>query len=122
MAPFEPYTEISLIGDATPADWTLPSSAPMTKIDEYTYQWTGNLTAGEIKFTCDNQSDWMGAWFMAVENGLTFEAGEYDMYWIDKTNPDYGYGSLDNKWVVTDPGNYTITLYQATEKLLVQKN
>ena len=50
---------------------------------------------------------------MAVENGLTFEAGEYDMYWIDKTNPDYGYGSLDNKWVVTDPGNYTITLNQA---------
>ena len=92
-----------MIGDDTPAGWTLPSSAPMTKIDEYTYQWTGNLTAGEIKFTCDNQSDWMGAWFMAVENGLTFEAGEYDMYWIDKTNPDYGYGSLDNKWVVTDP-------------------
>ena len=59
---------------------------------------------------------------MAVENGLTFEAGEYDMYWSDKTNPDYGYGSLDNKWVVTDPGNYTITLNQATEKLLVQKN
>lgn len=67
MAPFEPYTEISLIGAATPAGWTLPSSAPMTKIDEYTYQWTGNLTTGEIKFTCDNQSDWMGAWFMAVE-------------------------------------------------------
>lgn len=39
MAPFEPYTGISLIGDATPAGWTLPSSAPMTKIDEYTYQW-----------------------------------------------------------------------------------
>ena len=43
------------------------------------------------------------------------------MYWIDKTNPDYGYGSLDNKWVVTDPGNYTITLNQATEKLVVKK-
>ena len=33
----------------------------------------------------------------------------------------YGYGSLDNKWVVTDPGNYTITLNQATEKLVVKK-
>lgn len=122
MSPFEPYPTVSLVGDATPAGWNLPSSVSMEKIDEYTYQWTGNLEPGEIKFTCDNQSDWMGAWFMSVENGLTLETGEYDVYWVDKTNPDYGYDSLDNKWVVTDSGNYTITLNQATEKLFVQKN
>ena len=122
MTLFEPFTEMYIVGEAAPNGWDLGKATPMDKVDDYTFCWTGDLKAGEIKFSCDKQSDWNGAWFMAVENGLTFEAGEYDMYWIDKTNPDYGYGSLDNKWVVTDPGNYTITLYQATEKLLVQKN
>ena len=122
MTPFTPYPAIYLIGDATPANWNLPSSTSMEKVDDFTFKWTGDLKVGEIKFSCDNQSDWMGAWFMAVQNGEAFTQGDHTMYLIDKTNPDYGYGNLDNKWKVTEAGNYTITLNQATEILSIVRN
>lgn len=123
MNPFTPYTTIYLVGDATPNGWDMPSSTSMTlQDDSHTLQWTGNLNAGEIKFSCDNQEDWMGAWFMAKEAGEELTPGEHVMYLIDKTNPDYGYGALDNKWKVTESGSYTITLNQATETLTIIKN
>lgn len=122
MTPFTPYPDIYLIGDATPAGWNLPSNTPMEKVDDFTFKWTGDLNAGEIKFSCDNRNDWMGAWFMAVEGGEAFTPGDHSMYLIDKTNPDYGYGNLDNKWKVTEAGNYTVTLNQATETLNIVKN
>lgn len=32
MSPFEPYPTVSLVGDATPAGWNLPSSVSMEKL------------------------------------------------------------------------------------------
>ena len=122
MTPFEPYEMIYLVGDATPNGWDMDNPTPMTKDEnkEYIFNWTGNLNTGEIKFSCDKQSDFNGVWFMAAQSGEEFTPGDHTMYLIDRSNPDYG--SLDNKWKVTEAGNYTITLNQATEILTIVKN
>ena len=119
MTLFEPSTEMYIVGEAAPNGWDLGKATPMDKVDDYTFRWTGDLKAGEIKFSCDKQSDWNGAWFMAVENGADFASG--DMYYVNKkTNSDYS--GIDLKWKVAEAGNYTIELNQATEKLTVTKN
>lgn len=119
MTLFEPFTEMYIVGEAAPNGWDLGKATPMDKVDDYTFRWTGDLKAGEIKFSCDKQSDWNGAWFMAVENGADFATG--DMYYVNKkTNSDYS--GIDLKWKVAEAGNYTIELNQATEKLTVTKN
>jgi starch-binding outer membrane protein SusE/F len=122
MTQFSPYTGISLIGDATSAGWTIGNALSMTQgSDAYTYTWTGSLTAGALKFTCDKKSDWMGAWFMASESDKEFTAVTNEVItFVDKSIS--GNGDIDRKWQVKTAGNYTITLNQLTEKMTVVKN
>lgn len=120
MTPFEPYEMIYLVGDAAPSGWEIKDATPMTETDEYTFTWTGDLNTGEIKFSCDKKESWNGVWFMAAQSGEEFTPGDHTMYLIDKSDPNYG--SLDNKWKVTEAGKYTITLNQATEILTIVKN
>ena len=51
MTEFTPYTGIYMVGDATPNGWSVDNATAMTAVDAYTFTWTGNLTAGELKFT-----------------------------------------------------------------------
>lgn len=45
------YDKVYLIGDASPAGWTIANAVPMTvTTDPTVFTWTGNLVAGEIKF------------------------------------------------------------------------
>ena len=65
MREFTPYPMVYLVGDATPAGWDIANATPMTSTGSpYIFTWTGQLNAGELKFTCDRQADWMGAWFL----------------------------------------------------------
>lgn len=120
MSVFTPYPNMYLVGDATPSGWDLSNPAAMTAQDAYTFVWTGNLNTGEIKFSCDKQSDWNGAWFMASENDKVWAAGTEVMTFVDKSIS--GNGDIDRKWKVTSAGKYTITLNQLTEKLTIQKD
>ncbi len=120
MTEFTPYGQIWMIGDATPNGWSLDDATPMQKGgDDYTFTWTGTLSSGELKFTCDCQSDWNGAWFMASEENKVFEAGSETICFVDKSLPENG--SVDRKWKVS-AGNYTIVLNQLTETMTVTKN
>jgi hypothetical protein len=96
------YDQIYLIGDATPVGWTIANALPMTvSSDASVFTWTGNLTAGEIKFpTAKNfSSDTFGA----AVNGqaITNTKGQI--------SPS---GNPDVKWKLTaaDAGRYQITL------------
>ena len=108
MSVFTPYETIWLVGDAAPGGWSLDDAVPMTKdaSNPYVMTWTGTLNAGELKFTCDCQSDWNGDWFMASEENKVFEAGTETVCFVDKSLPENG--SVDRKWKVS-AGNYTIT-------------
>lgn len=120
MTEFTPYTQIWLIGDAAPGGWSLDNATAMDKgDDDYTFTWTGRLNDGELKFTCDCDSSWNGAWFMAGENDKPLEAGSEAISFVDKRLAENG--SIDRKWTVT-AGNYTLTLNQLTETLTVTRH
>jgi len=122
MTKFTPYTGIWMLGDATLASWTIDNAVAMSQgNDVYTFTWTGPLSIGALKFTCDKKSDWNGAWFMASESDKELlPATDEVITFVDKSVS--GNGSVDRKWSVKTAGNYTITINQLTEKMTVVKN
>ena len=120
MSVFVPYAGMYMVGDATPNGWSIDNATPLTAADPYTFTWTGTLNKGELKFTCDKQSDWNGAWFMASEEGKGFAEGTEVITFVDKHIT--GNGDIDRKWKVNVAGSYTIELNQLTERMTVKKN
>lgn len=127
MREFVPYGNIWLIGDAAPCGWSLDDAASsdaakMTpSTDSYNLTWTGDLAAGELKFSCDLQRDWNGAWFMPAKNNEDFTDAENEVItFIDLQLPENS--GTDRKWKVSQAGNYTITINQLTERISIKKN
>ena len=130
MAPFTPYGNIWLVGDAAPGGWSLDAAEPMTKdaSDPYVMTWTGTLKEGELKFTCDKNINWDGAWFMSATNGAAPTGQEEKALFINKSD-DYlkaqyltvDINGIDNKWKITEAGTYKITLNQLTETITIAK-
>lgn len=130
MREFTPYETIWLVGDATPGGWSLDDAAPMTKdaSNPYVMTWTGTLNTGELKFTCDRDGSWNGAWFMAAENGAAPTGSEEKMLFINKSDDylkvqylDVNVNDIDQKWRIAEAGTYTITLNQLTETVTIKK-
>jgi hypothetical protein len=131
MAEFVPYEMIYLIGSASPAGWTLSNASPMKAgSDAYTFTWEGHLNEGELKFTCDKKSDWMGAWFMATEAGKTPTGETEKILFVDKSSDwckaqyldvNVGDGGFDQKWQISEAGTYVITLDQLKETVSIVK-
>lgn len=132
MQVFEPYAMIYLVGDAAPNGWSLDDATAMTAdaSDPYTFSWTGTLNTGELKFTCDKQSDWCGAWFLADEAGKTPTGEEEQMLFVDKSDEAFKNqyldivitsDSYDYKWNIREAGTYTITLDQLKETITIAK-
>ena len=98
--------------------------------DPWTFTWTGALTGGELKFSCDRQSDWNGAWFMNAKGNDVAPTGDVErMLFIDKSDADFkaqyldvNVGDLDQKWQIPSAGTYTITLNQLDETVSIFKN
>jgi hypothetical protein len=95
------YDKIYMIGDATPAGWTIANAVPMTKSSENQFTWTGPLTAGEIKFptALSFSSDTFGA----ETNGQGISNSKAKLL---------ANGSPDQKWKLAsaDAGNYKVTV------------
>lgn len=131
MREFIPYGMIYLVGDATPNGWDLGNATPMEATESpYIFTWTGNLSAGELKFSCDKKSDWNGAWFMNANGNDIAPTGETEkMLFIDKSDDylksqylDFTLGDIDQKWKITSAGRYEITLNQLEETIsIIQK-
>jgi len=99
-----------IVGDATPGGWSLAEASEMTNITDNKLSWKGNLTTGELKFACVPSSGLFEDPFYQAAAANTPADGITAMVF----NPD-GKG-LDNKWLVTKEGIYTIEvdLYQRT--------
>ena len=124
----EPYETIYLIGNATTAGWgeggKLKNPLPMTKVSTYVQEWEGPLSKGELKFTCDGQEDWMGAWYLASEGNKAPTGTAEPVIFLDKNNKQTGQMGLrefDQKWVISEAGNYKITLDQLNETVIIAK-
>lgn len=116
IVPFTPFAMVYMVGDATPAGWTIGNATPMTAgSDPYTFTWAGTLNAGELKFTLDKQDDWNGAWFIA---------GEADKAPAGETEPmifSYPGAGADYKWRISETATYTIELNQLKETVTISK-
>lgn len=116
MTAFTPYESIWLVGDSTPSGWDIENATPMLVTnDPYTLTWSGTLKKGELKFTCDKDSSWSGAWFMACEENEPLKTGSNPATFVPRN------GGVDRKWIVEE-GNYTLLLNQLTETITVTRN
>lgn len=113
IVPFTPFTEMYLVGDASAAGWDIANAIPMVQSDTYVFTWTGTLAAGELKFSCDKQTDWNGAWFMAAQNGIAPSGVVEPLFF------NYPGSGPDHKWKIDTPGTYTITLDQLNETVVI---
>lgn len=128
MRLFTPYSEMYIVGSATPNGWDLGNATPMTvdPSDPNIFTWTGSLQAGELKFSADKQSDWNGAWFLApTENAVPTGTVEKTIF-VDKSDDsfknqylDIAVGDVDRKWNIEQAGTYTITLNQLLEEVSI---
>ena len=120
----KPYETLYLIGSASSAGWDIVNALPMTKKSTYVQEWEGPLNKGELKFTCDKQADWMGAWYLASA-GKKVPTGEVEpVVFLDKNNTQTGPMGLkefDQKWEITEAGIYKITLDQLNETVIIAK-
>lgn len=130
MKEFKPYEMIYLVGDATPNGWDLGNATAMTATtDPMVFTWTGNLQAGELKFSLDKQSDWNGAWLMCASgNDVAPTGNEEHALLINKSDEyqkeqylDNNIGDVDQKWKITSSGTYTITVNQLKETVTIVK-
>ncbi|WP_291527943.1 SusF/SusE family outer membrane protein [Bacteroides sp. UBA939] len=129
MSEFVPYEMIYMIGDATPAGWTIGDATPMQATDNpYVFTWQGVLNAGELKFTCDKKDDWNGAWFMPTEADKQPTGEVEPMLFLDKASDafkaqylDVMVGGVDLKWRIPVAGSYIITLNQLEETIEIVK-
>ena len=97
----EAYSHVYMIGDATPGGWSWDNITELNHPETDIFTWQGNLSAGQIKFPTELKSDWSGEMLYAPtpdcppsEKG-TFEA---------RTGGD------DNKWLISNPGEYQIRI------------
>ena len=99
------YKNFWIIGDATPAGWTMDNvinqkfSVNPNNTTEYYYQ--GNFTAGEFKIFMGAFNDFSGSFYMPMSNHQSFSSLSAQAV----NNP-----SFDYKWQITTPGNYTVIL------------
>lgn len=116
IVPFTPFTMIYLVGDATPSGWDIGNATAMTATpDPYKFTWTGALKGGELKFTCDKQDDWNGAWFIASEADKAPTGQEEQMMY------NYPGAGVDYKWRISEAGTYQIELDQLKETVIIKK-
>lgn len=97
----EAYSHVYMIGDATPGGWSWDYITELQHPEANIFTYRGMLSSGELKFPTELKSDWSGEMLYAPtpdcapsENG-TFEARV---------------GGADNKWRITNPGEYQIQI------------
>ncbi|MFA9391495.1 MAG: SusF/SusE family outer membrane protein [Prolixibacteraceae bacterium] len=111
----ELYSNVYLVGDATPTGWNIAAPTPMIQ-DETNpkiFTWEGALLAGEFKFSTFT-GDWCdGDWLLAEVTDQTISDGDYKYTTYTGCAPD----AEDFKWRVQEgeEGDYSILVDFETE-------
>lgn len=115
MATAENPSVLYMIGGATEGSWDWNKATEMQPVSgtEGEYSWTGNLEASDFKIYAEKNPTWSGSisFYHPTYNdcevskeGVASDAVEFT------TGPD-------NKWKVTEAGQYTITINITTLKI-----
>ncbi|MDQ3278870.1 MAG: SusF/SusE family outer membrane protein, partial [Bacteroidota bacterium] len=113
ITPFTPYPALWMVGDATAAGWNIDAPVAMvpTAGNPYEFTYTGALKAGEFKIPVAT-GNWGTDYFMPPVNGAGIN--ETNAIFIKAGNPD-------NKWKITEAGNYKVTVNQLYETISIVK-
>lgn len=101
------FTNLYLIGDATPSGWNIGAPVAAMVQDQTNaniFSWEGPLTAGELKISTFTGNWCDGQWLNASEANGSIQATSY-IYTTGCDGPD-------NKWLILaeEAGNYKITI------------
>ncbi|MFV5698845.1 SusF/SusE family outer membrane protein [Flavobacterium sp. ZT3R17] len=110
------FTQIWMVGDASPSGWTVDSPQAFTQSQDnpsvFTYE--ANFVEGEFKILAGSLGNWCGEWFRPLTNGQA----------LSSTAVAQNSGcDVDNKWKITaaEVGRYKITLNTQTNAIKIQK-
>ena len=97
----EKYSHLYMIGDATPGGWSWDDVTEMNHPEKDLFTWSGHLNSGEIKFPTEIKYDWSGEMLYAPTlDCAPSENGTYDAH----------SGAPDNKWRITEAGDWKIQI------------
>lgn len=105
--------EARLVGDATPTGWDIAGTT-MKKVSSspLTFSWEGHLNVGEFKIALTStNNDFSGDWLQAPAADTEVGRGI--------ANGNIVKGGDDNKWKVTEAGNYKVTVNFTTKKITI---
>lgn len=112
----ELYSNLYLVGDASPAGWNIGSPEPMVQDEQNVnlFTWQGDLFAGELKFSAFT-GDWCdGDWLLATAADQSLAIGDFTIY--TGCPP----GEVDFKWRVSEDsvGEWIITIDVENETIV----
>lgn len=115
---FTPYSELWLVGNATPDNWNIDNPTPMVQSVDNPYEFTyeGTLNEGEFKIPTST-GNWGCDYFRPAVNHpeITETHAPFIPTQFDPADKS------DYKWYITTPGNYKITLNQLYETIIIEK-
>lgn len=117
IVPFQPYTQLWMVGDATPNGWNIDSPTPMSATsDPNVFTYSGHLNVGEFKIPVVT-GDWGTDFFRPYQNHPDISATNAPFIKHGAAPGD----TNDFKWYIPEAGNYTITLNQLYETISIVK-
>jgi hypothetical protein len=97
----ETYSHIYMIGDATPGGWSWDNLTEMQHPESGIFTYEGHLNTGQIKFPTEIRSDWSGEMLYApAPDCAPTLNGSFDAH----------AGEPDNKWIITESGEWSIRI------------
>ena len=111
------YTELYIVGDASPSGWNIASPEAFTvdPNNPFVFTYEAHLTPGEFKIST-YQGDWCdGDWLNATQADQTLDATDYTVR--------HGCDGDDFKWRVTDEaeGRYKITVNLSDQTIRIEE-
>ncbi|NDW11046.1 SusF/SusE family outer membrane protein [Dysgonomonas sp. 520] len=109
------YSQVYIIGDATPKSWDLGNADEMMQItlneDDAIYAWTGQMTTGRFKFM-NTKADWKPSFVANGEHKQVEMFQSYDLVFLDEyansNESDPGYN--DFQFEIQTAGRYTVVV------------
>ncbi|WP_348825662.1 SusF/SusE family outer membrane protein [Flavobacterium aestuarii] len=111
-----PFSQIWIVGDASPSGWNIntPQAFTQSAINPFIFTYEAQFTAGSFKILAGSTGNWCGEWYRPLTDGQPLSA----------TSVAQSSGcDPDNKWTISssDAGRYKITLNTSNNTISIQK-
>lgn len=111
-----PFSQIWIVGDASPSGLNIDSPQAFTQstANPFIFTYEAHLTAGSFKILAGSTGDWCGDWYRPLTDGQDLS--------ITSVVQSSGC-SPDDKWTISssDAGRYKITLNTSNNTISIQK-